>query len=765
MPLLKKILILFAAFFILVSAGLTLFIFSIKNGSFGELPDHNQLKQIENHVASEVYSADSVLLGKYYLVNRTNTSWQQISPNIVNALIATEDIRFFDHQGIDKRSLFRVLVKSLILQNESSGGGSTISQQLAKNLYPRERHNYLSLTINKIKEVFIAVSLEEIYSKEEILTLYLNTVSFGENVFGIEVACERYFSTTPKNINLNEAAVLIGMLKATSSYNPRTNAEKALHRRNIVLNQMLKYNFLEKEIVDSLKQQTLNLRYKNITHNDGLAPYFRESLRLEIQKWLKENPKQDGSVYNLYTDGLKIFTTINSKMQKHGEKAVNTHLKELQKAFFSTLNVKKQSAQNESEVKAKFRSSRYKELKSKNLSEEKINAIFEKPIPMKVFSWNGELDTQMSPMDSIRYYRNFFNAGFFAMEPQTGKVLAWVGGIDYNYFKYDHIRSKRQVGSIFKPIVYAAAIEHGIDPCHYISNEREIYKEFANWSPENSNSEYEGYYTLQGALTKSLNTISTKIIMQTGTKPVINMAQRMGITSELPAVPSLALGTADISLEEIVSAYTSFANGGERTQAVYIERIETSSGEIIKDFSSDFPLKNKAMEAETADIITHFLKCVVDSGTAISLRYKYGFKNEMAGKTGTTQNQVDGWYVGYTPDIVAGVWVGHDDPSVHFKNSQLGQGSKMALPIWANFMNNVYGDKDFKHKKKLTFPPLPEETALKLNCPPFVKKNPYNNNIWDLIIGKKRDKRIKPTIKNAHPKKKRFMENIKKVFN
>ncbi|MBA3900525.1 MAG: transglycosylase domain-containing protein [Bacteroidetes bacterium] len=760
-------LIVSAALFIIACIAFVLFIFSIKNGNFGKLPDYKELEKVENHQASEVYSSDKVLLGKYYLVNRTNTTWEEISPNIINALIATEDIRFFDHHGIDKKSLIRVLFKSIILQKESSGGGSTISQQLAKNLYPRKRHSYLSMTINKVKEAITAYRLESIYTKEEILTLYLNTVSFGENVYGIEIACERYFSTTPKNINITEAAVLIGMLKATTSYNPRTNAEKALKRRNIVLNQMVKYDFLEKPIGDSLKQEPLNLQYKNISHNDGLAPYFRENLRLEVQKWLNENPDEDGTVHNLYTDGLKIYTTINSKMQQYGEKAVNSHIKELQIAFFNQLKREKQAVKwEDAEIRAKYRSNLYKELKNQKLSENKIDKFFETPVKMKVFSWEGDVEKEMSPMDSIRYYRYFLNAGFMAMEPQSGKILAWVGGVNYKYFKYDHVRSKRQVGSIFKPLVYAAAIEKGIDPCEYISNERKIYKEYANWSPANSDDEYGGYYSMQGALTKSLNTITTKLIMKTGTEPVISLARRMGISSELPEVPSIALGTAAISLEEMLSAYTTFANNGNRTQPVYIERIETAEGKIIKDFSSDFPIQNKAMEKETADILTHFLKSVVDNGTAVSLRYKYGFTNDMAGKTGTTQNQADGWFIGYTPDLVAGVWVGHDDPSVHFKSLTFGQGSKMALPIWANFLKSVYSDKEFSHKKQLKFDQLSEETALKLDCPFFTTENPDSNTVWDLLFGKKKDnKKNKPERKKSTPKKKGFLNKLKKVFN
>ncbi|MBA3901692.1 MAG: PBP1A family penicillin-binding protein, partial [Bacteroidetes bacterium] len=687
-----------------------IFIYAVKNGKYGDLPDYTELRNVKNNEASEIYSADGVLLGKYYLVNRTNAEWEDISPNIINALIATEDVRFYQHQGIDKRSLARVLVKSLLLQKGGSGGGSTISQQLVKNLYGRKQYPYLSMAISKVKEAIIAHRLEHIYSKEEILTLYLNTVSFGENVYGIEVASERYFSTNPKNISVSEAAILVGMLKATTNYNPRAYPENALKRRNIVLSQMVKYEFLDTAIMDSLKKEPLNLKYNYITHNDGLAPYFRETIRLELHKWLKQNPKEDGTHYNLYTDGLKIHTTINSKLQEFAEEAVRNHMKVLQAQFFKHWKPAKTTDKLQGAVlQAKLRSPRYKELKENNISEEKIEKIFATPVSMKLFSWDGETEMKMSPLDSIRYYQHFLSAGFFAMEPETGKVLAWVGGVDYRYFKYDHIRSKRQVGSTFKPIVYAAALENGMEPCQYISNEKRTYENLENWSPRNADGKYDGYYTLQGGLMKSLNTVTTKIMLETGTEPVIKLARKMGISSNLPEVPSLALGTAAISLEEMVSAYTTFPNRGFKTHPVYIAKIEDANGNIIIDFTEKFEEKSKAMEESTADMINHFLKSAVDSGTAAGLRYKFGLKNEIGGKTGTTQNHADGWFIGYTPHLVAGVWVGHDDPKVHFNTPGLGQGSKMAMPIWANFMKKVLNSPEFEHQLKARFAPLSPE--------------------------------------------------------
>jgi penicillin-binding protein 1A len=757
------------AFVLVVGTGY--FIYSVKNGKYGALPDYTELRNVKNHEASEIYTADSVLLGKYYLVNRTNANWEDISPNIINALIATEDVRFFQHQGIDKRSLARVLVKSLLLQKGSSGGGSTISQQLVKNLYGRDQYPYFSMAITKIKEAIIAHRLEFIYTKEEILTMYLNTVSFGENVYGIEVASERYFSTNPKNISLNEAAILVGMLKATTNYNPRAHPEKAVKRRNIVLNQMVKYDFLDLAIADSIKKEPLQLKYKFITHNDGLAPYFRETIRLELQKWLKQHPKEDGTYFNLYTDGLKIYTTINSKMQQYAEDAVRNHIKTLQEQFFKHWKPVKSEGKLEGAVlQAKLRSPRYKALIENNASESQIDKIFETPIMMKLFSWDGEIEKEMSPLDSIRYYQQFLSAGFFAMEPSTGKVLAWVGGVDYKHFKYDHIRSKRQVGSTFKPIVYAAALENGMDPCQYTSNEKRTYENLENWSPRNADGKYDGYYSMQGGLMKSLNTITTKIMLETGTEPVINLARKMGISSNLPEVPSLALGSAAISLEEMVSAYTTFPNRGFKTHPEYIQKIEDSYGNAIIDFSDKFSKKSKVMEESTADIINYFLKSAVDSGTAAGLRSQYGLRCEIGGKTGTTQKQADGWFIGYTPNVVAGVWVGHDDPKVHFKIPGLGHGSKMALPIWANFWKKVLESPEFENQKNARFTPLSPELMEKLNCKIYSEVSPEDDNLLHLIFKntEKKKKEKKPRIlkkENADDNQRsRFFDRLKKVF-
>jgi penicillin-binding protein 1A len=754
----KIFLIVAASTTILFSIATGLFVYKVYKGSYGNLPDYQELKNVRNNTASEVYSSDGVLLGKYYIINRTNSKFEEISPHIVDALISTEDIRFFNHQGIDKKSLARVLIKSLILGNDRSGGGSTISQQLAKNLFQRNQYPYLSMAINKIKEAITAYRLEKIYTKQEILTLYLNTVSFGEDVYGIEVAAERYFKTTPAKITLSEAATLIGMLKATTYYNPRAKPENAMQRRNIVLGQMAKYNFIDKSLADSIRQQPLGLNYTNITHNDGIATYFREMLRMELQRKIKDYKKPDGAPYNIYTDGLKIYTSIHSRAQLYAENALRDHIKNLQEKFDESNSVSEKTISELANTK-KLECNRYKNLKNLNYSSEQIDKNFNTPVKMQVFTWNGPNTRELSPLDSIKYYQQFLNAGLLAMEPSSGNVIAWVGGIDFKYFKYDHIRSKRQAGSTFKPVVYAAALEDGIDPCEYISNEKSTYEQFENWSPRNPDHVYDGYYSMQGALMRSVNTVSARLIQQTGTNSVIKLAQKLGITGELPAVPSIALGSANVSLEEMVTAYTTFPNRGYRRNPVYLLKIEDATGNVIYEKDSAEALRFRAMKSETADIMTHFLKSVVDSGTASGIRNIYGLKNEIGGKTGTTQNYADGWFIGFTPDLIAGVWVGHENPKIHFRSSSMGQGSKTALPIWANFMKVLFDDIGFEEMKKGRFHALSERAKERINCPSYkeLREEPH---IWEDLF--KKDSKKKKRKEQSGENRKRFFNILKK---
>ncbi|MGK7396150.1 MAG: penicillin-binding protein 1A [Candidatus Cyclobacteriaceae bacterium M3_2C_046] len=757
---------------LLVLMGLGIFIMMVRGGAFGSLPTYGELRNINNNIASEVYSADGELLGKYFIQERTHTDINNISPYLLKALIATEDIRFYQHHGIDFKSLGRVLFKTLLLQDESSGGGSTLTQQLVKNLYPRQDYGVLSMPVNKTREALVARRLEKIYSKPKILELYLNTVSFGENAFGIETASQRFFNKKPKALNLQEAAVLVGMLKATSTYNPRTHKDLSRQRRNLVINQMDNYNFITSREADSLKALDIELDYRNQDHNEGLATYFRQQLRQELQQALQQQPQEDGTNFNLYTDGLKIYTTLHSKMQRYAEEAMREHMSKLQQTFYRHWGSTRPWYQDENIlINAIHRSPRYKKLKAQGLTEKEIQQEFRNEEMMTIFTWDGEEEKMMSPLDSVRHYLYFLNAGFLAMDPSSGDVLAWVGGIDHKYFKYDHvnINTKRQIGSTFKPIVYAAALENGMEPCEYIENERRIYEEYDGWSPQNSDGQYEGFYSMQGALTNSVNTISVNLLMETGINKAVNLAHEMGIQSNVPQVPSIALGTSSISLYEMVTAYSAFANRGRIIQPRYLVRVEDQQGNIIYQNEENNPGK-KVISAETADIMIEMMKSVVNNGTGARLRYRYGLYNDIAGKTGTTQDHADGWFIGITPKLVAGAWVGADDPGIHFRSLELGQGASTALPIWGLFMKKVAKDKELNHFYKASFPSMDPQVAASLDCEPF--KLYKEEGLFDLfkIFKKDPDRELeKPNPRYPKPKKNKkkkrgFFEKLKDIF-
>ncbi|MEZ4771653.1 MAG: transglycosylase domain-containing protein [Bacteroidia bacterium] len=708
--------------------GFWILYFSVLLGFFGKLPDSQELAAIQNPVASEVFSADGPMLGKYFIENRTNVKYKDISPQLVEALIATEDARFYDHAGVDNRSMMRVLVKSVILRDKSAGGGSTITQQLAKNLYPRESFSILTMPVSKIREAVIARRLEKIYSKEEIITLYLNTVSFGESVYGIDVATERFFNTDPKNIKLEDAAVLIGMLKANTYYNPRRYPEKSQERRNVVLDQMVKYGYLSQAEADSLKQLPLKLDYNNITREDGLAPYFIQEAGQDLKKWFEDNPGPDGKIYNLYTDGLKIYTTIDSKLQRYAEKAVKQHMKKLQETFDQHWKNRKLWDEKDSGiVRAMKQSDRYKSLKAAGMSEEQIMANFHQPVKMKIWTWDKEEEREMTPMDSILYYQSFLQAGFMAMEPKTGYIKAWVGGYNHQKFKYDHVTSQRQVGSTFKPIVYAAAIENGFDPCEYIPNEKVSYGTYKNWSPGNSDGKYGGFYSMKGGLTNSVNTVSAAIIMKLGVNKAVDFAENFRFSRELPEDPTLVLGTADLSLMDMVGAYSAFANQGKKALPVYISRIEDSEGNIIAEFPLQKPDNFRVMSEMTAGIMTQMLISVVDSGTARRIHSSYNLTSQIGGKTGTTQDQTDGWFIGITPSIVAGAWVGGEDRKVRFRSTSLGQGSATALPIYGLFMQQYYADSRYKKTKSDEFPSPGLSAMQSMDCRLYSETDPANS--------------------------------------
>lgn len=691
-------------------------------GAFGPLPTYPDLRNIRSNNASEVYSEDGVLLGKYYIENRITADFEEISPYLIHALIATEDARFFEHRGIDTRSAVRVIVKSILLQDDSAGGGSTLSQQLAKNLYGREDYWMLSMPINKIREMIIARRLERTYEKEELLNLYLNTVPFSENVYGVKVAAQRFFNTSPKDLKIEEAAVLVGMLKATSYYNPKRYPERAFERRNTVLSQMKKYNYLEASVYDSLSKLPINLNYYQESNNLGLATYFREHLRQQLEQELKNYPKPDGSTYNLYTDGLKIYTTINASMQQYAEEAVARHMARLQKDFDKHLKGKTPWESNDFLIQAKQQSPRYKSLKNQGKSDAEIDTIFNRPRKMMVFTWNGgEEEKEFSPMDSIKYYAALLHAGFLAAEPQTGKIRAWVGGINHKYFKYDHVKSTRQVGSTFKPIVYTKAIQQGVSPCDYYENTLVSYPQYNNWQPQNSDGKYGGFYSMAGGLINSVNTIAVDVILQTGVEPVRDLARQMGITTPIPTVPSIALGTVEASLYDMVKVYSTFATRGVRPELSVLTRIENSAGEVIAEFETPAAENfQRVLSQENADAVIKMLEMVVTSGTARRLQYEFGLYGDVAGKTGTTQNQSDGWFVGFTPNLVAGVWVGAESPMVHFRSLNAGQGSTTALPIFGHFLQQVYQDKKFNAIRTARFPQPSEAIMISLECPPFL---------------------------------------------
>lgn len=712
-------------------ATIVLIVLMVYVGLLGPLPTYGDLKSIRNDTASEVFADDGALLGKYFKENRVNADMEEISPHIINALIATEDSRFFRHSGIDLRAWVRVLVKTVLLFDESGGGGSTLSQQLAKNLFPRRDYWLFSTVINKVREMFTARRLERTYTKEELLNLYLNTVPFSENTYGVKVAAQRFFATTPQDIKIEQAAVLIGMLKGTTIYNPVRHPERALQRRNTVLGQMAKYGYLDSPVCDSLKALPMELKYYKEGTNQGLATYFREHLRQELEEILKDYRKPDGSPYNLYTDGLKIYTTINSRMQLHAEAAMREHLTRLQKDFMKSW--KDKGPWNDPKLlnAAMKQSPRYKNLKLQGKSDKAIEEIFNTPLKMRVFDWeNKEELKELSPLDSIRLHLALLRAGFLAMEPQTGLIRAWVGGIDFQFFQYDHVKSRRQVGSIFKPIVYAAALANGMLPCEYTPNELVAYSEYENWEPRNSDGEYGGVYSMEGALAGSVNTVAVDVLLRTGIPSVRLMAQDLGISSEIPSGPAIALGVGDASLREMLTVYATLANNGRRPLIHYLDRIETADGTVLEKFDRPNPAAfRQALPSQYAGMITRMLQAATDSGTGRRLRTEFGLTGEIAGKTGTTQNNTDGWFIGYTPRIAAAVWVGAEMPQVHFRSTAQGQGANSALPIWGRFMRKVNNDSKLQKWRGGAFTPLPDTIAALMACPHFLPEMPLDDNM------------------------------------
>jgi penicillin-binding protein 1A len=709
---------------------------------FGEMPSLENLENPKSEEASELYTEDNILLGKYFRENRTPVEFEKISPNLVNALVATEDSRFEEHSGIDLRGLMRVLFKTFLAGQSTAGGGSTLSQQLAKNLFSTRSSKYqgnmsnvpgLKTLVVKTKEWITAIQLERSYTKTEIMTMYLNTVDFGSNAFGIQVAARTFFDRSPDSLNINEAAMLVGLLKAPTMFSPIENPAFALGRRNTVLDQMEKYGYLTSEKFDSLTKIPINLRYNVENHNQGLATYFRSLSTNFLMGWCKERGM------DLYSDGLRIYSTIDSRMQKYAEDAVAEHMKDLQKKFFQQwgkknpwLDEKGKEIPNFIENAAK-KTDRYRALKQ-IYGKDTLAIIKEmkKKIRMSVFTWNKpgqQIDTMMSPYDSIKYYKHFLHTGFLAMDPHTGYIKAWVGGINHRHFKYDHVRQgKRQPGSTFKPIVYATALDLGYPPCYELPDLPVGFptgdKDNSVWTPQNSDGKFSGeMFTLRRAMANSINSITANLIRKVHPETVVEYAKRLGITSPLDAVPALCLGVCDVSLFEMVGAYGTFANEGVYTEPFFITRIEDKNGNILQEF---IPKTVEALNEETAYMMLYMLRGATEEkgGTALGLN-QFGLLwqgGEIGGKTGTTQNYSDGWFIGVVPKLVAGAWVGGDDRCIHFRSMDLGQGARMAMPIWGLFMQKIFKDKSLGIKQAVFAKPS-KPLSVELDCKKYKKLN------------------------------------------
>ncbi|WP_018337850.1 transglycosylase domain-containing protein [Butyricimonas synergistica] len=738
MQILKKYWKDFAIFwglFVIFVGGIFFFFYLVSDGKLGFMPTFEELENPNNNFATEVYSADGKIIGKYFegSENRRYMEYKDIPQSVIDALIATEDVRFYNHSGIDVRGLFRV-AKGMVTGDAAAGGGSTVTQQLAKMLFPREANqNFVELAMRKFREWVIAVKLEKSYTKEEIITMYLNKFDFLNLAVGINSAANIYFSTSPDSLRVEQAAMLVGMAKNPSLFNPVRRPDKTLGRRNVVLSQMLKYDKISETEFDSLKNLPLGLDFHKEDHKEGIATYFREYMRLYLTAnkpersnykwnkdqyavdslawekdplygWCNKNLKSDGSRYNIYTDGLKIYTTLDSRMQKYAEEAMAEHLGgTLQPAFMAERRHKanppfsndlSKDVVNEILNTSIRRTERYRSMNKAGKSFAEIKREFEKPIAMSVFTWNGVRDTMMSPLDSLKHYKSFFRAGFMAMEPATGHIKAYVGGPNYHYFQYDMVSTgKRQIGSTIKPILYTLAMQEGLGPCDKVLNVQQTFvlPDGTTWTPRNSTSKREGeMVTLKWGLANSVNNISGWVLKQFTPEAVVQMAHKMGITSYIDPVPAIFLGSSEVSVKEMVSAFSVYANKGVYNSPTMVTKIEDKYGNLLATFH---PESREVITENTAYLMANLLKGVVKDGTGVRLRYRYQLMNPIGGKTGTTQNHSDGWFIGITPDLAGGVWVGAEDRSIHFQNLANGQGASMALPIWALFMQKVYADK------------------------------------------------------------------------
>lgn len=737
-----------------------LFFASIYFGAWGKLPSSKELSELQQSRATQVLSSEGELIGKFFIYDRQPVAYKELPQHLIDALIATEDVRFYDHNGIDNRSLARVFFKSILLQDQSAGGGSTITLQLAKNIYGRKDYGILGIVVNKMQEAIIAKRLERVYDKEDILRLYFNTVPFSDNTFGIESASMKFFGKHTSELKLEESAVLVGMLKASHYYNPRIFPERSKLRRDVVLNQMVKYEFLQDEEAKIAKQKELVLNYKNYSHDKGLAPYFREQVRKDVTKILDTLKNKDGKKYNIYRDGLIVHTTLSYRMQELAEESMKEHMAVLQEQHEQSYGNSAPWQGNPKVLEDAIKSSaRYKNLADEGFSEEEIMVTLDKTQPMELFEYDGQVTKTASVKDSIAHYLKFLNSGMLAVSPQTGAVKAWVGGVDYRYFQYDHVsQSKRQVGSTFKPFVYTAALENGIDPCSYFSAREVTYS--GGWRPSNSgNDDDDPYmnYNMKEALSKSMNTIAVKVLMEAGIENVINQAHKMGIESDLPAVPSIALGTASLSIEELTTAYTPFANNGRYSKPFYITKIEDGNGNLLAEFKPENST-SAALSEDNRKIMIEMMKATVNEGTASRLRYSYGLNNDIAGKTGTTQDNKDGWFVGITPGLLAVTWVGADDHRIGFRNTAIGQGANSALPIFAKLMQKMNSEDEFNEITRARFPVSTEITKM-LDCDPEKR-----DGFFKRLFGKNENDEQERTPESRPEKKEKKKGFFKRIF-
>ena len=700
--------------------------------AFAEIPTLEELENPDSKLATQVIAEEGEILTTYHIENRVFVGYEDLPLHLVHATVATEDARFYRHSGIDIPSLFRVLFKTLLSRDSSQGGGSTITQQLAKTLYPRKEHaSKLDMIWIKLREWITAIKLERNYTKEEIVDMYLNAVFFGSNSYGIQSASQQFFGKNPLDLKVEESAVLVGMVNKPTRYNPAINPDKALERRNLVLGRMCEQGYLPKAECDSIQALPIELRTRGVDRTTGVGPYFRDMLRRTMSAerpkrrsyetveefradsllwaedplygWLNKNTKSNGTPYDLDRDGLRIYTTINYRMQRYAEEAIAEHLgKDLQKAFFRELRGRKngpfangtpEKVVDVAMSQARRWSDRTRMMKASGHSDAEIAKSFKEKVPMRVFTWDkpGYRDTVMTPDDSIRYYKSFFRAAFMAIEPRTGHVRAYVGGPDYRYFKYDNVRQgKRQVGSTVKPFLYTLAMESGMTPCDEVLNVPQVLVTYGTntWTPQDPHTDG-SVVTLRWGLAQSSNSVAAYLMKQLGPQAMVNMMHKMGISTRIDPVVSLCVGSADLSVYEMVTAYNTFPSEGVYTHPLFVTRIEDSDGNVLASFSDR---RHEVLSQRAAHSMIQMMRGVVDGGTGSRLRFRYGLSGAIAGKTGTTNDNSDGWFIGYTPTITAGVWVGAEDRYVHFNSTALGQGANMALPIWGLWMKKVLAD-------------------------------------------------------------------------